>query len=107
MTYDPKVHFLDNRVPDWALKETARPPIRSGTGKVTSGQSVLLRIPEAAANLNISEKTVRRLITAGTLQVVRIGRLIRIQPAEVERFLAQASHPVTAPVRERKEKGRG
>ena len=40
----------------------------------------LLTIQSVAAVLNVSVKTVRRLISRGELQIVRIGRNIRIKP---------------------------
>ena len=39
---------------------------------------VLLTVPEAAAVLRVSEKTVRRRISDGTIRAARIGRLLRI-----------------------------
>ena len=42
--------------------------------------SSLLTIANVAALLQVSTKTVRRLIDRGELDVIRIGRSIRIQP---------------------------
>jgi excisionase family DNA binding protein len=39
---------------------------------------------EAAEILNVSEKTVRRLIANGALPTVKIGALVRITPADLE-----------------------
>jgi excisionase family DNA binding protein len=57
----------------------------------------LLRVDEAAMHLNVSEKTVRRLIKAKALSVIRIGRLLRIKSTEVERFIASAASPANKP----------
>ncbi|MFM8859036.1 MAG: helix-turn-helix domain-containing protein [Methylocystis sp.] len=47
----------------------------------------LLKISQAAWRLNVSEKSVRRLIEAGKLPVLRIGRSIRIHPQVIENMI--------------------
>jgi excisionase family DNA binding protein len=47
----------------------------------------LLTIPQAAAWLQISTRTVRRLIDAKTLPVLRIGRSVRILPEDLAALL--------------------
>lgn len=42
----------------------------------------LMTVKEYAALKRISENTVRRLISAGALEVERFGRAIRIRPAQ-------------------------
>ena len=44
----------------------------------------LLTVPDVALTLKISARTVRRLIEDSRLPVVRIGRLVRIRPADLE-----------------------
>lgn len=51
----------------------------------------LLSIESAAGHLDVSPYTVRRMIARGDLKAVRIGRLIRIKPSDLER----AMRPVT------------
>jgi excisionase family DNA binding protein len=41
-------------------------------------------VSEAAEILNVSEKTVRRLIKDDRLRSIRIGGLLRIDPADLE-----------------------
>jgi len=48
----------------------------------------LLTIQEVAELLHVHGKTVRRRINDGDLQVVRSGRIIRIHPNELKRFMA-------------------
>jgi excisionase family DNA binding protein len=43
----------------------------------------LLTVGEVAARLRVSPVTVRRLIKSGTLEAVRIGRLVRVAPEAV------------------------
>ena len=51
----------------------------------------LLTIPDVAARLNVSERTVRAWIAAGRLAVVRLRpRCVRIEPDEVERMVEEA-----------------
>jgi excisionase family DNA binding protein len=46
-----------------------------------------LTVSEAAARLQVSAKTIRRLIEHGDLPALRIGRLVRIPEENFERFL--------------------
>jgi excisionase family DNA binding protein len=48
----------------------------------------LLTIEETADILNESTKTTRRRIKSGELPHVRMGRLIRILPDDLDRFIA-------------------
>ena len=47
----------------------------------------LLKIAQAAERLQISPRTIRRLIDACTLPVLRIGRSVRIQPEDLAALL--------------------
>ena len=49
----------------------------------------LLTLRTAAAALAVSKRTVRRLIAAGTLPHVRIGRVVRIRPEDLEAWIDQ------------------
>ena len=43
-----------------------------------------LTVAECAALLAVDHKTVRRLIDRGELPVLRLGRILRIDPADLE-----------------------
>ena len=47
----------------------------------------LLRIRDVALHLQVTERTVRNWIAAGDLIAHRFGRLVRITPGELERFI--------------------
>jgi len=49
----------------------------------------LLSVAEAAWLLSLSEKTIRRMISAGSLAVIRLGRSIRIDPEVIEKIMRQ------------------
>lgn len=49
-----------------------------------------LSVAATAARLDVCELTVRRLIKSGQLRAVRVGRLVRVPIAEVERLVAKA-----------------
>jgi excisionase family DNA binding protein len=76
---------------------TSGPP-RNPTSKAashTTGTGVrgrlltrLRTIDEAAELLNVSPRTVRRLIESGALPVHRLGRLVRIADGDLAAFLA-------------------
>jgi len=47
----------------------------------------LLTFDDVAEHLRCSKKSVQRLITSGDLPVVRIGRMVRIHPTDLGRFI--------------------
>lgn len=53
----------------------------------------LLRLDEAAALLRVTPRTVRRLIVAGALPRVRIGRAARVRLSDMRRLIAEGSAP--------------
>ena len=48
----------------------------------------LLRLQEVSDTLGISPKTLQRRIKAGQLPVIRAGRLVRVHPADLQRYIA-------------------
>lgn len=60
----------------------------TGTGFRGRTLTRLRTIDEAAELLNVSPRTVRRLIESGALPVHRLGRLVRIADADLAAFLA-------------------
>lgn len=59
------------------------------TRKRTEPDAPLKTVKQVALEDNVSEKTVRRAIAAGLLEVLRIGpggRLIRIHPAQHDAY---------------------
>lgn len=51
----------------------------------------LLTLDEAAAILRVSRRTLERLIGAGRIRPVRIGRSVRVTEREIEAFTSAAS----------------
>ncbi len=47
----------------------------------------LLTLRQVAGYLRVSEKTVRRLVTTRKLHCVRVGRVLRFQPADLFRYV--------------------
>jgi len=45
----------------------------------------LLTISETAETFHVSDRTVQRWIKKGELRVISLGRLVRVEPGEVER----------------------
>lgn len=91
-------------IPNWALGQApgASPRTRSGALKFTAPRSAqaqdsarfhvsLLTAEEVAAALNVSTKTVRRLISRGQLPAVRIGRAVRVRPEELNGYIQEHS----------------
>ena len=53
-------------------------------------ESRLMRSKEAAKYLCVSEKTLWNLQKAGEVRAVKLGRLIRYDPADLDAFIEQA-----------------
>lgn len=47
----------------------------------------LLKVTEAAERLNVAPLTVYRAIKAGKIPAVRVGKLLRIRPADLEAYI--------------------
>jgi excisionase family DNA binding protein len=67
---------------DIMLDEVASP---GATDKNARGD--LLKVYEAAAVLNCSISTIRRLVTQKKLRAYKVGRSVRIAEADLERLL--------------------
>ena len=74
-----------NDLPNWLksrdVSSIGRPKLQADLGPAAP-EHTLLTVPEVAESLRVSTRTVRRWIASGTLQCVRIGRVVRV-PAEV------------------------
>lgn len=64
--------------------ESERAAVRRGAGEATPR---LLTLPEVAAFLRVSPKTVRRLVAGRRLRCVRVGRVLRFRQADLFRFV--------------------
>ena len=53
----------------------------------------LLKVPEAALRLNISEKTTWKMVHARRVDVVRIGRSVRIPENSIEKLIDDGTIP--------------
>jgi len=62
----------------------------------TPAPALLLTIRETAAALALCEKSVWSLTRDGRLPVVRIGRSVRYDVADVRRFIEAAKSPLEA-----------
>ena len=53
-----------------------------------SGPPRLLKLPEICQILGVSMKTLQRRIDAGELVVIRDGRVVRVSPGDLARYIA-------------------
>ena len=58
--------------------------------------SRLLSLPETAARLSLSIRTVRRWATEGRFPIVRLGGRILVDPDELETWIRDRSIPANA-----------
>ncbi len=56
--------------------------------KAFESRPALLSLHDTCAILSISMKTLRRRIDAGKLPVIRDGRIIRVHPIDLDRYIA-------------------
>ncbi len=65
---------------------------------MVSGNAVrrLLSVNKIAEDLDVSPLSIRREIYAGRLGAVRIGRAVRVEPTELERWLETRRVPAAA-----------
>ncbi len=54
----------------------------------------LLKVPEAAAILALSQKALWQWIYARRISVVRLGRAVRVPLSEIERLIEEGTTPV-------------
>ncbi|MDP9402120.1 MAG: helix-turn-helix domain-containing protein [Actinomycetota bacterium] len=65
----------------------ARPEADEGSPSGEDGQVMLLDYDEVAGRLGVSERTVRRLVAAGQLSVVRVGNAPRVHPEDLQSYV--------------------
>jgi excisionase family DNA binding protein len=51
----------------------------------------LLRLDEVAQRLSISKSMAWKLVAYGQLRSVKIGRAVRVRPADIEEYLARST----------------
>ena len=107
MSQNPKAPYPGGAIPSWALQDPVPPNGGPKSVKPISNRAGLLRVDDAATCLNVSAKTIRRMIGAGALKAVRIGRLVRIPPSEVERIAGATPNVSDTPNRNARKNGRG
>ena len=79
-------------IPGAVAAASSRPtaPRRRPTSSTTTARPAFLTVAEVADMLRVSNMTVYRLITAGSLPAVRVGKSYRLTEADVDRYLEQS-----------------
>jgi len=77
-------------VPDWLrsrdVSSVGRPKLPADPGRPPT-QHALLTIPEVAARMRVSTRTVSRWIASGELVCIRIGRVVRVPAEDVDALM--------------------
>lgn len=68
--------------------------ISSGWGQAMS-KKTLWTVPQAARRMTISDKSTWRMVYSGRLEVVRIGRSVRVTEESVEDIVDEGTTPPT------------
>jgi len=73
---------------------------RRGVGEAPGGERAgggeLLTVPQVAGMMRVSRSSVYRLIEAGRLPCVRVGRVVRVPESGVDAYLRQTLPPELA-----------
>lgn len=64
-------------------------------------QRALLTKPEAAASLGIGLTKMKELIASGEIRVLKIGRVVRIEPEEIQRYISRLREEQAVPAGQR------
>jgi excisionase family DNA binding protein len=73
---------------DTTKKQTGKPaPHSPGESRINQLPRIAVKMPEAAAMLGVSTKTIRRAIQRGDIRVTRKFRHKLIPVSELERFI--------------------
>jgi excisionase family DNA binding protein len=75
-TNEPLLPPTDAGLPEW-VRESNDTALSSASKNACDPQSSLLTLTEAAAQLRISPRTLRRMVKSGKLTALRIGRQLR------------------------------
>jgi excisionase family DNA binding protein len=67
----------------------------TSSAPATGSHRPLLKVADVARRLNVSTRSIRRMITDGRLPVVRLGGAIRIRPEVVDELVANGGQVVT------------
>ncbi len=59
----------------------------------TTTRPPLIDLPAVAARLGVNQRYVRRLVADKRIPVVKLGRLLRFDPADVDELIAGARRP--------------
>lgn len=59
----------------------------------THARPSLIDLPAVAERLGVNQRYVRRLVADKRIPVVKLGRLLRFEPADVEELIAGARRP--------------
>ena len=78
-----------NPKPEFAARQRHKSIGTNPSVAPLSQSAKLLTVSEAAWLLNLSEKTIRRMIEAGNLAVIRLGRSVRSHPEVIEKIMCQ------------------
>jgi excisionase family DNA binding protein len=87
---DAENDCADNALDIAALDVVGRRPFGEERGTIARKRlEPLLTVAQAATILNVSERTIRRLIASRAIDDVRIGRSVRIRRRVIERLIAR------------------
>lgn len=82
------------------------PVRRSKASNTATPRKRMLSVQQVAAELGVQDAVVRNMIATGELRAVRVGRLIRIDPADLDAALSPVVPDAATPAGRRSVKAR-
>ncbi len=59
----------------------------------TTDRPPLIDLPAVAERLGVNQRYVRRLVADRRIPVIKLGRLLRFDPADIEELIGRAKRP--------------
>ena len=75
---------------------TDTPNPSSVLGTAASGRRGLIDAPALAVELGVTQRFVRRLVAEDRVPFLKIGKFVRFDPGEIDKWVDECRHPTAA-----------
>ncbi len=73
------------------IRQLVAQAVRDELAKLATRPTELMSTKEAAARANVGQATIRRWVRSGKLRAQHAGRVVRVDPVDLEQMLASGS----------------
>lgn len=92
------VPLADNSGPQRGMS-TDTPNPSSVFDTAATGRRGLIDVPALAVELGVTERFVRRLVAEDRVPFLKVGKFVRFDPREIEKWVDECRRPATASLR--------